>query len=74
MTKHEINACRMFLSDFPKQWDFDRILDAIMDDGETKTDSRLVSVWQPVQHMPRDDLAEVIHDTANFLSAQYGDA
>ena len=74
MTKHEINACRMFLSDFPENWTFDRVLHAIEDDGDDRTDGRWIAVWRPLQHMSRDDLAEAIYDAAKFLSTQYGEA
>lgn len=70
MTKHELNACRLFLSDFPSDWTFGRILNAI-EDRDTP-DHRWIAVWSPMQYMARHDLADALSDAAEFLSREYG--
>jgi hypothetical protein len=71
MTKHELNACRLFLSDFPQDWSFDRILTAV--ENPDHKDNYWLSIWRPLEDSPRTNVVDLLVDTANFLKTQYGD-
>ena len=62
MTKYQETALDLYLSEWPRDWDYEEVIEAVR--GEMDA---YISVWQPLEHWRGDAVAEEIEDTAVIL-------
>lgn len=66
MTKYEETAFDFYLSEWPRDWDYDEVIEAVV--GEMDA---YIKPWQPFEHWAGEALAQEIEGTIDLLETRF---
>jgi hypothetical protein len=66
MTKYQETALDLYLSEWPRDWEYEEVLGAVR--GEMDA---YISVWIPFEHWPGDNVAREIDSTRDLLETRF---
>jgi len=68
--KAERIALGTYLDDYPDDWDYDRVLECLLDGDEGELWEH-ISLWQPFENCSSDSLARYIENLKDFIVDEF---
>ena len=69
MSAYELFVLNQFLSEFPAEWDYDRVLETLEENDDDCRDN--IVVWYPYEDFDRAQLCEIIDDMRADLERMF---
>lgn len=69
MNSYQRFALNYYLSEYPVEWDFDRVIETLYDDDYESCEQ--VVVWASFEDYPRDMVCELIEDMVSALQLNF---